>query len=118
EKILQRKAVGSPFSIVAVAEGAMTIEDAAQYSRLQATKDAASGEDRIKAKQAIQEFERSQERSTESLAEQLEELTGLESRVTILGHVQRGGTPSPADRILATRLGVGCVDFVAAGIHG
>src|SRR5690606_31534316 len=44
--------------------------------------------------------------------------TGLESRVTILGHVQRGGTPSPADRLLATRLGVACVDFIAEGRVG
>ncbi len=47
------------------------------------------------------------------LAEQLEKLTGLESRVTILGHLQRGGTPSAADRFLATRLGTACADLVA-----
>ncbi len=39
------------------------------------------------------------------LTEQLESLTGQESRLTILGHLQRGGTPSAADRLLATRLG-------------
>ena len=44
--------------------------------------------------------------STARLAEQLEERTGIATRVTILGHVQRGGTPSPKDRLLATRLGV------------
>jgi len=42
----------------------------------------------------------------------LEELTGLESRVTILGHLQRGGTPSAADRILATHLGTACAKLV------
>jgi 6-phosphofructokinase 1 len=36
----------------------------------------------------------------------------LESRVTILGHLQRGGTPSAADRLLATRLGSACADFI------
>lgn len=118
DKILQRKAVGSPFSIVAVAEGAMTTTDAATYQHLRARKDEAEGEARIEAKAALQEFEQVQTRSTEHLAEQLEELTGLESRVTILGHVQRGGTPSPADRMLATRLGVACVDFIAEGVHG
>jgi len=46
------------------------------------------------------------------LARQLEELTGLESRVTILGHLQRGGTPSAADRLLATRLGSACADLI------
>ena len=43
--------------------------------------------------------------NTLRLAQQLEKLTGLESRVSILGYVQRGGTPSAADRLLATRLG-------------
>ena len=52
------------------------------------------------------------------LARQLEELTHLESRVTILGYVQRGGTPSPADRLLATRLGGACADLINQGIFG
>ena len=52
------------------------------------------------------------------LAVQLEELTGLEARVTILGHLQRGGTPSAADRILATRLGSACVDLIRKGKYG
>ena len=43
--------------------------------------------------------------NTMRLTTQLEQLTGLESRVTILGYLQRGGTPSAADRLLATRLG-------------
>jgi 6-phosphofructokinase 1 len=48
----------------------------------------------------------------------LEEITGLESRVTILGHLQRGGTPSASDRILATRLGTACADFINQGVYG
>ena len=42
----------------------------------------------------------------------IEELTGIETRVTILGHVQRGGSPTAYDRILATRFGVRAVDAV------
>jgi 6-phosphofructokinase 1 len=38
--------------------------------------------------------------------------------VTILGHVQRGGTPSPADRLLATRLGTAAASYIADGLHG
>lgn len=45
-------------------------------------------------------------------------MTGLESRLTILGHYQRGGTPSAADRVLATRLGSACVDSIAKGESG
>jgi 6-phosphofructokinase 1 len=52
------------------------------------------------------------------LSRQLEELTGLESRVTILGHVQRGGTPSAADRLLATRLGTACAALINEGAYG
>jgi 6-phosphofructokinase 1 len=48
----------------------------------------------------------------------LEELTRLESRVTILGHLQRGGTPSAADRLLATRLGTACAELIQEGVYG
>ncbi len=66
----------------------------------------------------MESFVVDQARSTERLAEQLEALTGLEARVTILGHVQRGGTPSPVDRLLATRLGTTAAQLVADGVHG
>jgi phosphofructokinase-like protein len=49
---------------------------------------------------------------------QIEERTGYESRMTILGHVQRGGTPTAYDRVLATRFGVEAADAVAAGDFG
>jgi ATP-dependent phosphofructokinase / diphosphate-dependent phosphofructokinase len=47
------------------------------------------------------------------IAERIEELTGLETRETILGYLQRGGTPSPYDRILATRYGTCAADLIA-----
>ena len=46
------------------------------------------------------------------LAAEIEERTGYETRVTVLGHVQRGGTPTPRDRILATRYGLKAADLV------
>lgn len=49
---------------------------------------------------------------------QNKDTTGFEPRVTILGHIQRGGTPSAFDRILATRLGAGAVEQLAAGNFG
>jgi 6-phosphofructokinase 1 len=52
------------------------------------------------------------------LSEQISKATGSESRVTVLGHVQRGGTPSPRDRILASTFGVHAVDLLAAGKSG
>ena len=51
-------------------------------------------------------------------AEQLEEATGVESRVTILGYVQRGGTPDANDRLLGTLLGSAGADLVAKGKFG
>jgi len=42
----------------------------------------------------------------------LQKITGLETRVTILGHLQRGGTPSALDRLLATRLGTSAIDYI------
>jgi len=52
------------------------------------------------------------------LAPVIEELTGYETRVTVLGHLQRGGTPSAFDRVLATRLGAKAADLAAEGQHG
>lgn len=52
------------------------------------------------------------------LGEIIETATGLETRVTILGHVQRGGSPTAVDRNLASRLGAAAVDFLADGHHG
>ncbi len=52
------------------------------------------------------------------LAEAIEERLGVEARVTVLGHVQRGGSPSMFDRVLATRLGATAVDYVHENRHG
>ena len=49
---------------------------------------------------------------------ELERLTGFETRVTVLGHLQRGGTPTAFDRVLATRFGVAAVDLAVAGRFG
>src|SRR5437764_4261281 len=53
-----------------------------------------------------------------ALAHQIESRTGYETRVTVLGHVQRGGSPTPRDRILATRFGLKAADLVEAGEFG
>ena len=52
------------------------------------------------------------------LGRELERRLGIETRVTILGHVQRGGSPTAFDRILATRFGVAAVQLVQAGEFG
>ena len=52
------------------------------------------------------------------LAREIEERTGYETRVTVLGHIQRGGSPTPRDRILATRFGLKAADLVDGGRWG
>jgi 6-phosphofructokinase 1 len=52
------------------------------------------------------------------LAREIEDRTGFETRVTVLGHVQRGGTPTPRDRVLATRYGLKAADLVHEGNFG
>jgi 6-phosphofructokinase 1 len=52
------------------------------------------------------------------LAEQIEARTGFETRMTILGHVQRGGTPTAYDRVLSTRFGIAAIDAVHDGAFG
>lgn len=133
ESILRRSRGGKHFSIVAVSEGAMSTEIAGQLSNMKAweaeTKTALDAiedleerkqakKDRKKAKEKITEIEQLRSQGTLFLTSELERLTGLESRVTILGHVQRGGVPSPADRLLATRLGTATAQFVEEGIFG
>jgi 6-phosphofructokinase 1 len=56
--------------------------------------------------------------STLELANKLQELTGLEARLTILGHLQRGGAPSATDRLLATRLGTTAARLIHEGKYG
>lgn len=106
EAIRERARGGKPFSIVAVAEGAISAQDLAAIKKSKVDDTEADAAELLYAGRTLR------------LAQQLEKMTGLEARVTILGHLQRGGTPSAADRILATRLGTGCADFIAKGKYG
>jgi ATP-dependent phosphofructokinase / diphosphate-dependent phosphofructokinase len=119
EAILERSRGGKRFSIVAVSEGAMPIEDAAVYQGLLKAKDKAKDQTEKDAANAeLLAFQLGQTGKTMRLAQQLEKITGLESRVTILGYVQRGGTPSSLDRLLATELGSSAAGLIAKGASG
>lgn len=117
--ILRRSMGGKRFSIVAVSEGAVSLADAKNIELTITNKqnEASKKEKKVKNNELIQ-IEALQVESTMKLAKELEELTGLESRVTILGHLQRGGAPSAADRLLATRLGTECATLIEKGIYG
>ncbi len=119
EAILERSRGGQRFSIVAVSEGAMSREDAEVFEDLLKAKD--KSEDKAQkenARSKLLEFQTNQTGSTLRLAQELEKLTSLESRVTILGYVQRGGTPSAMDRLLATELGTATAGYIRKGLKG
>jgi phosphofructokinase-like protein len=101
-KINERRQNGKSFSIAVVAEGAKPRD-----GELTVAKVLTDSPDPVRLGGIGQK-----------IASQLEQLTGNESRYTILGHLQRGGRPSSFDRILATRYGVGAVELVAAGRYG
>jgi len=119
EAIRRRSKAGTNFSIVAVAEGAMSRDDARAFATAEKKLDRARTlHDKKEAKIEIATLEVRHQGNTMRLARQLEELTHLESRVTILGYVQRGGTPCAADRILATRLGSAAADLINEEHYG
>jgi 6-phosphofructokinase 1 len=123
--ILRRFRSEKRFSIVAVAEGALSREQAEAAAKAK-EKDSGAKKGKDGKKPKVKEKEKGSAVAGEghesgralALARQLEERTGLESRVTILGHLQRGGTPSAADRFLATRLGTAAADLVAQRTFG
>ena len=119
EAIRDRARAGKRFSIVAVAEGAMSADDARLVGEMLAEKQTAKSKgDRKKASARLDNFHQRHLEHTVRLTEQLEKMTGQESRLTILGHLQRGGTPSPADRLLGTRLGASCAEFLHQNVYG
>jgi 6-phosphofructokinase len=119
DAIRKRVRNGKKFSIVAIAEGAMSREHAKSIQAATASRKKAKDKSQKKdALKGMARLEAAHGNHAQQLALQLEELTGLEARVTILGHLQRGGTPSAADRILATRLGSACVDLIRKGKYG
>lgn len=122
QAIRERQHRGTNFSIVAVAEGALAVDEHARITAMKEKKSRAkaAGESKTSKKlsEEIKAFSATLNKNTLRLSNQLEELTGLESRLTILGHLQRGGTPSAADRVLATRLGCACVEHFEKGVSG
>jgi len=96
EHIQRRHQRGRTFSIVVVAEGATPKEGTWE---VQTNEKDSFGHVRLGG-------------IANALAPEIEKRTGFETRVTILGHVQRGGTPSAFDRVLATRFGIAAIDCV------
>lgn len=102
EALDKRSASGKSFSILAVAEGCYDVEEA-------------------KLKQKVRDAERVKNgihKVSERIAEEIENLTGFETRIAVPGHIQRGGTPSAYDRILATQFGTYAAQLVEYDQYG
>ena len=117
--IRRRSRNGTNFSIVAVAEGAWSKEGASAIRDIQRKREQTVEKNKRKElKRELGKLENQHVGNSLQLARQLEELTDLESRVTILGYVQRGGIPSAGDRLLATRLGTMAVELIEEKMYG
>jgi ATP-dependent phosphofructokinase / diphosphate-dependent phosphofructokinase len=104
-ELVKRHRRGKDFSIVVVSEG---------YELTYA-----SGITRAVASETLDQFGHVRLGGIGAeLAQEIEERTGFETRVTVLGHVQRGGSPTPRDRVLATRYGLKAADLVVEGRFG
>jgi 6-phosphofructokinase 1 len=97
EKVREREMMGRKFSLIVVAEGVHLPEKDALNKPMPPAKPGNVGN---------------------TIAFSIREFMKKEVRVTVLGHIQRGGSPTPYDRILATRFGVAAADLIAAGDFG
>ena len=114
-----RVLAGKPFSIIAVAEGAMSVDAAAEVAKLSSEREkCGSKKERAKIKERIDELTELHHDKAFEMAAELERLTGIETKVTVLGYLQRGGKPSSVDRICATRLGCAAAECVAKSQFG
>ncbi len=100
EHVRRRHKTGRFFSIVVVAEGAKLAEGAKRELKLDEF-----GHERLGGISQV-------------VAEEIEKRTGFETRMTVLGHIQRGGSPTAHDRVLATRFGVFAADLVGTENYG
>ena len=102
DAIKRRADAGKHFTIIAVAEGAISKEDAKLSKK------------ELKAKKAKENYPS----VAYEIAEKIQKKMDQEVRITVPGHTQRGGSPCPYDRVLATRLGAAAADMIMDGDFG
>jgi 6-phosphofructokinase 1 len=102
DHLIRRHSIGRFASIVVVAEGAVPIEGSLERPRRDVDD---YGHEPLHGMGRV-------------VGRALEQATGFENRVTELGYVQRGGTPTAFDRVLATRMGVAAMELALAGRWG
>jgi 6-phosphofructokinase 1 len=127
--LLERKRAGKRFSIIAAAEGAHSRQEVATLEAAKRRGKKKIDDEELfndetrdglplvvrKVRNEVQAYHVVQEPMASRIARQLQDLTGVEARVTSLGHVQRGGIPTAFDRMLCTLLGTRAVDLLARG---
>jgi len=101
-KVMERKNAGKSFSIIVAAEGAKPVGGDVTVSKI-----VAESPDPVRLGGI-----------GNKIADEIEKITSIETRVTVLGHLQRGGRPIPYDRILSTRYGVAAVELINQGRFG
>lgn len=139
EHLFERRRSGKRFSIIAVSEGAVSKEEAARLARQEQEKgkekekhnggESDRKRDRRERRKAAPEalaetanaenqiVHEVQEPMASRIARRLQHLTGTEARLTSLGHVQRGGSPTATDRMLCTLMGTKAAELLAEGVY-
>ncbi len=123
EHLHARRRVGKRFSIIAVAEGVQSIQEVrkAEHEKKSGAKGDKKKKKKKKDEDTVAHHENGDiyvpESISNRIARELTAMTGIEARMTSLGHVQRGGTPSATDRLLCTRLGTQVGDLLVHGKH-
>ncbi len=119
DAVLQRNQAGKRFSIVAVAERIISQEQIAFTDRLRQINAMMRPEnEQENVNSQLQKIENQRTDTTFQVSNQLKDFTGLETRITILGYLLRGGAPSTGDRILATQLGTACTSLIHEDHYG
>jgi 6-phosphofructokinase 1 len=119
QAIIDRNRAGKRFSIIAVSEGALTQENVDFFRRnKEINQRLRKGKERDEVASRLQSIEKQYSDNTNLLSHLLNHNTGLDTRVTILGYLLRGGVPSAADRLRATQLGSACINFIHQGQFG
>ena len=111
QHLTERRRRGKWFSIVAVAEGARP----KSAERQEDAKKKAKKKDKKKKRDGRNGHGESDGRASSGVAKAISQRLDMETRVTVLGHLQRGGIPTPFDRVLATRFGTFAAELLAEG---
>ena len=117
QHLTERRRRGKWFSIIAVAEGARPKPVANGEADDRKAKKKKKAKKKSEQAGTVSYGDESDGRVSTTVAKAISRRIGMETRVTVLGHLQRGGIPTPFDRVLATRFGVYAAEMLADGVY-